>query len=166
MRFTRFAFIAILLAGCGKPTKDTSDAPLTPLTHNPQRVTPQPPKPYEPSKPEPTPKEETKATPDPDEALKAKAEDMGEYIAGLKNGVPFDIKKFTAKGFKAESYEKDTRREWFMSVVLVVKPVYLTDKITGVTARYTRAEMTRNDPVARPNTVPTPFEWVKIKMLP
>jgi hypothetical protein len=45
--------------------------------------------------------------------------------------------------------------------------VYLTDKITGQTAKYTRAKLTRNNPQPyRPGTFPEPFAWAKVEMLP
>lgn len=132
-----------------------------------------------PSSPGTTPKRNslvttpTRMTPDPDAELKRNAKDLKEYTDWLKSTVPYDMKKFTDAGFKAESYKKDPKREWFTEVVLKVEPVYLTDKITGETKKYTKAKMVRNNPAPASvnsrggiTSVPVPFAWESITMLP
>ncbi len=124
-----------------------------------------------PAKGQSNPKSPT--TPDPDAELKRNAQDLKEYVDKLKRAVPYDMKKFTDAGYKAESYKKDPKREWFTEVVLKVDPVYLTDNITGETKKYTRARMVRNNPPPTTfnsrggvTSVPVPFEWESITMLP
>lgn len=104
---------------------------------------------------------------DPDEELKRSAKDLEEYTKELKTKVPFDTKAFQKSGMKAESYVKDDANGHFKELVIRVDPIYLTDKLTGQSTKYTRAKFTRNNPRPfRPGTVPQIFEWAKVEMMP
>jgi len=80
------------------------------------------------------PKPPTTGESDPDKELKA-ARDLEAHTEELKAKVPFDVKQFTDKGMKAESYAKDEAYGHFKELVIKVDPVYLTDKITGQTTK-------------------------------
>lgn len=154
MRSILPAAVLIISLGCGKnePTK----ASLAPYSEPAPKVNPEPP----PPKPKAEPKVEPKQ--DPDAELKKNAKDMQEYVAKLKATVPIDVKEFTDKGFKAERYEIDPKRDAMLyTVMLKIDPVYLKDKITGEIKRYTRARMIRNEPRAGTGTV---FEWITVVM--
>ena len=104
----------------------------------------------------------------------AAAQDYETYTKALKEKVTFDVKQFTASGMKAESYVKDTQSEsMFKELTIKVDPVVLTDKITGKSALYTCAKLTRNNPQpALMNqsggfaSYPEPYDWAKVEMLP
>lgn len=155
----RVTFLVLLSAflGCGKK----ADSDVAPPASTPPAATPKGENP-----PKASPKIEPKAEPtvDPDAELKKNAKDMQEYVAKLKATVPIFVKDFTDKGFKAERYEVDPKRDTMLyTVMLKVDPVYLKDKITGETKRYTRARMIRNEPRVGTGAV---FEWTMVVMSP
>lgn len=169
---TLLIVLPFLIAGCARKEADddyASDPPSV-ANVNPKQESPvvrdtKPAKGKKTAKPPVDPAEEE---------LKKNAQDLHEYTANLKKTIPYDMKRFADAGFKAESYEKDPLRDWFMVVVVRVEPVYLHDKITGQTKKYTRAKLVRNNPkppTINPRTgsltsIPETFTWVTVDMLP
>lgn len=156
MRAAMLAACLVAAGGCGKsgPTGDWSGA-------------------------KPAPKQERKGENGGDEAkhaddlLREKAEDYAAYTGSLKSTVPLSVDEFTAKGFKADHYTKEDSTGMFKDVTLVIKPVYLSDKVTGKTERYAKAKLTRNNPApAKLNkyggiaSIPEPYAWAKVEMIP
>ena len=105
---------------------------------------------------------------DNDEELKKSAKDMAKYTAELKENVPIGPQEFIKAGFKADSYVKNDKYDnLFKEVVVRIDPVYLTDQITGLTARYSRARLILNNPRPYgPGRIAEPFAWRTIEMLP
>lgn len=109
----------------------------------------------------------------PGVSIKPESSDLEAYKAQLRAKVPFEVKKFADAGMKAESYVKDESVGHFKELTVALDPVTLTDKLTGKTARYTRAKFVRNDP--EPYRAPRPgvpgrggevFAWASVELLP
>lgn len=81
-----------------------------------------------------------------DSPPEGKTIDYAEFETVIKRNIPIDRPGFVKAGCKAESYRMDTfQRDEFLEVVLKIEPpVWLRDKVTGKTERYTKARLIRS----------------------
>jgi hypothetical protein len=88
--------------------------------------------------------------------------DMEDYRKQLKAKVPVLIEQFKKANFRAVEYKVHSEFDnMFQYVVVRIKPVQLSDTLTGKTGFYTKARMTLSR-----TRLYVPWEWAIIEFLP